>query len=107
MAWTEKDNNSIRKIAPTLSVKKVTKVDKPPNSPGSVKIVSPDKGYKRLKQCKRGYREVSLRRVCGMILEGLPVWLWSIRLADWSVIYVSDEDEKRLKRDHLMTWDFQ
>lgn len=54
VAWMEKDKSSISKIAPTLSVKKVTEVEKPPNSPGSVKYVDPDKGYKRFKVMQKG-----------------------------------------------------
>ena len=52
--------------------------------------------YKRLKLCKRGYREQSLSLVCGVMFEGVPIWLWAIRLSDWKTVYVSETDEGRL-----------
>ena len=106
MAGSDEDKNSSRKIAPNFSVIKGQVLDKHSHSPGFGKITVEDSGYKRLKLCKRGYREVSAQWVCGMIFEGLPVWLWSLRLSDWSLIYVSVEDEKMLKADHPKTWDF-
>ena len=106
MAGSEEDKISSRKVAPTLSVLKGQVLGNHSPSPGYGKITSEDRVYKRLKLCKRGYREVNVQRVCGLIFEGLPVWLWSLRLSDWSRIYISVEDEKRLKADHPTTWEF-
>lgn len=41
-----------------------------------------------------------------MVFDGFPVWLWSVRLGDWSTIYLSHEDERQLKEDHPQTWEF-
>ena len=106
MDGSDEDKISSRKIVPTLSVLKSQDLDKHSYSPGLGKLTTEDRVYKRLKLCKRGYREVSVQRVCGIMFEGLPVWFWSLRLSDWSVIYLSVEDEKRLKEDHPKTWDF-
>ena len=62
--------------------------------------------YQRLKLCKRGFREASSQRVCGLSFEGLPAWAWAIRLADWKVIYITGADERRLRQCHVSTWTF-
>lgn len=61
--------------------------------------------YQRLKLCKRGFCAKSIERVCGMSFEALPVWAWSIRLSDWSSIYVSEIDAGRLQKYHTSTWE--
>ena len=61
--------------------------------------------YKRLKICKRGYREALVTRVCGVAFQGLPVWLWAIRLGEWSEIFISDTDEVNLRQYHASTWE--
>jgi hypothetical protein len=63
-------------------------------------------GYLRLKLCKRGHREQATALVCGVCFEGLPIWLWDIRLVDWSKIYLSEGDEVRLRTQHHLTWTF-
>ncbi|KAI2503870.1 hypothetical protein MHU86_10595 [Fragilaria crotonensis] len=44
-------------------------------------------------------------RVCGIRFEGLPFWLWTIRLAEWSDIYITDTDEVKLRQYHATTWE--
>ena len=61
--------------------------------------------YKRLKICKRGYREAMMTRVCGVSFEGLPVWLWAMRLGEWSTIYISEMCEVKLRQYHAATRD--
>jgi hypothetical protein len=34
-----------------------------------------------------------MARVGGICLEGLPLWLWKIRLAEWSELQVTRTDE--------------
>ena len=65
-----------------------------------------DATYQRLKVCKRGHREAFVEKVCGVSFEGLPVWLWSMRLAEWSTIYITDTDDLKLRQHHLTTWEF-
>lgn len=65
-----------------------------------------DATYQRLKVCKRGHREAFVEKVCGVSFEGLPVWLWSLRLAEWSTIYITDTDDLKLRQHHLTTWEF-
>jgi hypothetical protein len=62
--------------------------------------------YQRLKLCKRGYREAMVARVCGVRFEGLPMWLWTIRLAEWSTIYITGTDEVLLRQYHVATWEY-
>ena len=62
-------------------------------------------GYKRLKLCKRGYREATASKICGVSFEGCPVWLWAMRLTDWSEIVITGTDEERLRQSHVSTWD--
>ena len=61
--------------------------------------------YQRLKLCKRGYREAIAPKVCGVSFEALPLWLWSIRLSEWSTIHITDTDEVRLRQYHTSTWE--
>ena len=63
-------------------------------------------GYQRLKLVKRGYRETTVERVCGLSFEGFPVLIWSFRLSDWSKIYITDTDERRLRQYHVSTWSY-
>jgi hypothetical protein len=49
---------------------------------GDIEEVDSDPVYQRLKLCKRGYRDAKLAKVCGVRIEGLPMWLWTIRLAE-------------------------
>ena len=49
---------------------------------------------------KRGYREMTSHLTCGVIFDGDPVWLWSIRPNSWSKIYVSGPDFVRIRQDH-------
>ena len=72
------------------------------NSKGPVS--EPPEGYKRLKLCKRGYREATASKVCGLSFEGCPVWIWAIRLSDWSKIVITGSDEVRLRQGYLTTW---
>ena len=65
----------------------------------------PMQSYQRLKLCKRGYREAITPKVCGVSFEALPLWLWSIRLSEWSAIYITDTDEVRLRQYHVSTWE--
>ncbi|KAI2511897.1 hypothetical protein MHU86_2413 [Fragilaria crotonensis] len=37
---------------------------------------------------------------CGVLFESDPVWLWSIRPNSWNKIYITLQDEIRLRRDH-------
>ena len=53
--------------------------------------------YQRLKLCKRGFRDEMVERVCGVSFEDLPLWLWTMRLAEWSTVYITDTDEVRLR----------
>lgn len=46
-----------------------------------------------------------ISRVCGVAFEGLPVWLWTIRLGEWSEIYITDTDEVKLRQYHVSTWE--
>ena len=62
--------------------------------------------YQRLKMVKRGHREAFIERVCGVKFEGIPFWLWTLRLAEWSKVYIVDTDEARLRQYHLSTWEF-
>jgi hypothetical protein len=62
--------------------------------------------YQRLKLCKRGHREQIVARVCGVTFEKLPMWLWTIRLAEWSHIYITDTDELKWRQYHVSTWEF-
>ena len=61
-------------------------------------------GYQRMKLCKRGYREVTSARVCGVSFEGCPIWLWSLRASDWAKIFITGTDEARLRQCHVSTW---
>ena len=53
-----------------------------------------------------GYSTTTSR--CGVCFEGPPIWLGAIRLllVDWSRIYVSKDDEVRLRTQHRSTWTF-
>ncbi|KAI2495940.1 hypothetical protein MHU86_18550 [Fragilaria crotonensis] len=62
--------------------------------------------YERLKLCKRGHREAIVARACGVVFEGWPFWLWTIRLAEWSEIHITDTDEVRLRQYHFSTWEW-
>jgi hypothetical protein len=73
---------------------------------GDIEEVDSDPVYQRLKLCKRGYREATLAKVCGVRIEGLPMWLWTIRLAEWSTIYITSADEVILRQYHVSTWDY-
>jgi hypothetical protein len=55
--------------------------------------VDSDLVYQHLKLCKRGYREAMVARVCGVRFKGLLLWLWTIRLAEWSTIYIIGADK--------------
>ncbi|KAI2494742.1 hypothetical protein MHU86_19779 [Fragilaria crotonensis] len=61
--------------------------------------------YSRLKLCKRGHREALVERVCAVSFEDLPVWLWTLRLAEWSSIHIVDTDEVHLRQYHGATWE--
>ena len=62
--------------------------------------------YQRLKLSKRGHREAMVARSCGVRFEGLPLWLWTIRLAEWSTIYITGTDEVVLRQYHVSTWEY-
>ena len=62
--------------------------------------------YQRLKLLKRGHREAMVSRSCGVQFEGLPFWLWTIRLAEWSTIYITGTDEVALRQYHVSTWEY-
>ena len=47
-----------------------------------------------------------MERQCGVSFEGLPVWLWTLRLAEWSAIYITGTDEVKLRQYHVSTWEF-
>ena len=51
-------------------------------------------------QVKRGYREMSSTLICGVVFESDPVWMWSLRVNSWSMIYVSASNDLELRRLH-------
>ena len=44
--------------------------------------------------------------MCGVVFEGLPVCLWTIRLGQWSEIDITDTDKVKLRQYHVSTWEF-
>ncbi len=72
-------------------------------TPQDSDVLSPT--YSRLKLSKRGHREAIIERVCGVSFEDFPVWLWTLRLAEWSSILIRDIDEVHLRQYHVATWE--
>ena len=68
--------------------------------------IAVEQPYQRLKLCKRGHRDAIVERECGVTFEDLPMWMWTMRLAEWSKIFITDTDELRLRQYHVSTWEF-
>ena len=115
---TKEDNHSRQKEASTTSESEYNRlVVNPSLSPGfstttsrnanktNLETSRPD-GYKRIKVCKRGYREATSPKVCGILFEGCPVWCWAIRITDWSKIVITGPDEARIRQFYVSTWSF-
>ena len=102
------DNFSSRRSVATTSVVTIDSNSKAKGSRSAERVIpeSEPLGYQRNKLCKRGHRAAIVERECGVCFEGLPVWLWTIRLAEWSTIYITDTDEAKLRQYHVSTWDF-
>ena len=49
---------------------------------------------------KRGYRDMTSTLTCGALFQSDPVWLWCLRPNSWSKIYLTVQDEARLRQDH-------
>ena len=53
---------------------------------------------------KRGFRAFTNPLTCGVRFQHLPVWLWALRPKEWSAIYITDPDERRIRQDHPSLW---
>ena len=38
---------------------------------------------------KRGYKDMSATLTCGVLFEADPVWLWSMRINSWSILFLT------------------
>ena len=56
------------------------------------------------RKVKRGFRSLSTPRICGVVSVGHPVWLWSLRICDWSEIRIPRSCETDLRRNYTTTW---
>jgi hypothetical protein len=56
------------------------------------------------KRVKRGFRHLSLPITCGVIFEDLPAWLWGLRLAEISKIYLSPQSAQVIQHRFQSTW---
>ena len=68
-------------------------------------VAPQSRAFSQIARVKRGYRELSSSLTCGVVFESDPVWLWSLRPNSWSIIYVTDPDEPRLRQDHPALYD--
>jgi hypothetical protein len=57
------------------------------------------------KRVKRGYRDIMSPKVCGIMFEGEPAWLWAIRLSDFSSILITQSNALTLQQNHFATWE--
>ena len=56
------------------------------------------------KRVKRGYREACFPKICGVVFDGEPAWLWSIRMGDFEQILITQPTEEALRKNHAATW---
>ena len=54
----------------------------------------------RAKGIKRGFRAMRDPKICGVSFESLPVWLWALRPKEWSEIFITESDERRIHQAH-------
>ena len=54
---------------------------------------------------KRGFRALSPPKTCGIRFERCPVWLWTLRPAEWCSTSIAASDERRLHSSYRSTWD--
>ena len=53
---------------------------------------------------KRGYKNFSSPRSCGVSIHDDPVWLWSLRPKEWSSVFILQSEWERLRLRHPVTW---
>ena len=58
-----------------------------------------------VQEVKRGFRALSPPKACGIRFERCPVWLWTLRPAEWCSISIAASDERRLRLSYRSTWD--
>lgn len=45
-------------------------------------------------------------KTCGIVFEEIPAWLWSIRLSDFSQVFISQRNELMLRQRSASTWSY-
>ena len=58
-----------------------------------------------LRGIKRGYKNFATTRLCGVSIQDEPVWLWTLRLKEWSTIYISQPEYERLQVRYPTVWE--
>lgn len=92
----------VRDLTPESTINNVPQNQRNPTSLFTSTSTPP---IKTVKEVKRGLRALVPPKSCGVSFERCPVWLWTLRPAEWFSITISLEDERRLHLSYRATWE--